>query len=164
MAGCVHVCYPPGILRELEPDVVSRCGLLRDLSGIYGTAELPFTSEEFMVWQDFAVGDQTVSLPQACVLLKVWALGFQHKGFPLQPNKAKHSTHCILHAQVAGFLQDSMTARWAKLVGNLLTTWCCSSSVQRQKDFKLWTATINSFQQSLPDELMFQVCALQPSH
>ena len=71
----VHVCYAPGVLRKLEPDLVSRCGLLRDLSGIYGTAELPFTPEEFAVWHDFqAVGGTDLALPQACVLVKVCLL------------------------------------------------------------------------------------------
>lgn len=71
MSG-VHVSYAPGVLRALKPEQVFRCGLLRDLSGIYGTAELPFSCEEFKLWQERETcGHTEVSLPQACVLLKV---------------------------------------------------------------------------------------------
>lgn len=71
MSG-VHVCYAPGCARELHPEQVSRCGVLRDLSHIHGTAELPFSADDFGLWQDFeAVGCSEVSLLQAAVLLKV---------------------------------------------------------------------------------------------
>jgi hypothetical protein len=52
-----------------------------------------------------------------------------------------------------------MAARWAKVVANLLTDWC-GSQAGGQSDFTEWTAKIQRFQQSLPDELVFQVCAL----
>ena len=152
MSG-VHVCYAPGVLRQLEPDLVSRCGLLRDLSGIYGTAELPFTPEEFSVWHDFqGAGGRDLALPQACVLVKVrWSVVQQCS----TTNKAQTLVN-VTYAQVAGFLQDSMNARWVKLVGNLLNS-LCSSHGRHQHSFKVWLETIQNFQQSLPEELLLLV-------
>ena len=73
-----------------------------------------------------------------------------------------NSTNGVCSVQVAGFLQDSMNARWVKLVGNLVTS-LCSSHGRQQQSHKQWLRSIQNFQQSLPNELMFLVSARHPS-
>jgi hypothetical protein len=64
------VSYAEGVFEVLPVKLVARCGLLRDISGICGSAELPFAPDEFRLWQERS-GGGNVNLHEACVLLKV---------------------------------------------------------------------------------------------
>lgn len=66
----LHVVYPEGRSEALSTAQVSRCSLLADISETSGLAELPFSAQEFRLWQK-NTHESNVGLDEACIVLKV---------------------------------------------------------------------------------------------
>lgn len=66
----LHVVYPEGRSEALSNAQIARCSLLRDISKTSGLAELPFSAQEFRLWQKKTC-ESAIGLDEACTVLKV---------------------------------------------------------------------------------------------